>query len=377
MPSILIVCGGTGGHLSPGIALAEQLMLRKHDCTLVISRKKVDARLIEKYSGLDFAEAPGAPFHFQPMALIRFVCHQLAAFFYAFKLLLVKKPDLVVGFGGFVTAGFAIPAWLMGIPFVLHEANRVVGRANRLLGGFATRIFLPPGLILPGGRFQRIRHAALPLRQEFQPMDKLAARKRLGIESEGKLLVIVGGSQGAQPLNRWARENAAALAEKGIALYCLTGMRQNRHQPMKREIGQAGTAASHFVEFSDDMPSVLSSADVVVSRAGAGSIAEIIRCQAPSILIPYPMARDNHQWANAEYIEKFGAAQVLDQADLSQLHEMVEALIFNENRLIEMGEALRRLDRSQGVYSLVNSLEKLVDWAHVPGASEISSSEQI
>ena len=377
MATILIVCGGTGGHLSPGIALAEQLMLREHDCTLVISRKKVDARLIEKYPGLEFVEAPGAPLHFRPAALIRFVWHQSAAFFFAIKLLLLKKPDLVMGFGGFVTAGFAIPAWLMGIPFVLHEANRVVGRANRLLGRLATRIFLPPGLNLAEGQVRRIRHAALPLRREFQPMDKLAARKKLGIDGEGKLLVIVGGSQGAQPLNRWSRENAPALAEKGIALYCLTGMGQTPTESVHHENGKGGTVASQFVEFSDDMPSVLSSADVVVSRAGAGSIAEIIRCRAPSVLIPYPLARDNHQWANAKFVERYGASLVLDQGDLPQLRETVEALIFNENQLNQMVKALHWLDRSQGVYSLVNSLERLINWAHFPGAGEISSSEQV
>ncbi len=377
MASIIIVCGGTGGHLSPGIALAEQLMRREHVCTLVISRKKVDARLIEKYPGLDFVEAPGAPLHFRPAALIRFVCHQSAAFFYAIKLLLLKKPDLVMGFGGFVTAGFAIPAWLMGIPFVLHEANRVVGRANRLLGRLATRIFLPPGLNLAEGRVRRIRHAALPLRREFQCMDKLAARKKLGIDEKGKLLVIVGGSQGAQPLNRWSRENAAALAEKGIALYCLTGMGHNPREPANHDTRNGETVAAHFVEFSDDMPSVLSSADVVVSRAGAGSIAEIIRCRAPSILIPYPLARDNHQWANAKYVEKYGAALVLDQEDLPQLRQAVEALIFDDKHLNEMGKALQWLDHSQGVYSLGNALERLIDWAHVPGASEISTSNRI
>ncbi|MBC9890062.1 MAG: hypothetical protein F7B06_09505, partial [Opitutae bacterium] len=108
-----------------------------------------------------------------------------------------------------------------------------------------------------------------------------------------------------------------------------------------------------------------------------GSIAEIIRCRAPSVLIPYPLARDNHQWANAKFVERYGASLVLDQGDLPQLRETVEALIFNENQLNQMVKALHWLDRSQGVYSLVNSLERLINWAHFPGAGEISSSEQV
>ena len=353
-------------------------MVRDHDCTLVISRKKVDSRLIQKYPGLRFVEAPGAPFHLQPLALIRFVWQQMAAFLFAIRLLLVKQPDLVMGFGGFVTAGFGIPAWLMGIPFVLHEANRVVGRANRILGRFATRIYLPPGLNLEGGRYHHVRHAALPLRREFKPNDKMAARKKLGIDWEGKLLVIMGGSQGAQPLNLWALDNVAALAEKGIALYCLTGMNKIQAKPDNPATDPAAKEVpAHFVEFSDDMPSVISAADVVVSRAGAGSIAEIVRCQAPSILIPYPLARDNHQWANAEYVEKSDAALVLDQDHLSRLRESVEALLLNEDRLSKMREALYQLDRSQGSHSMVNSLEKLMDRAHSPAANEISSTKQI
>ena len=357
--------------------MAEELRYRNRSCTLVVSRKKVDARLIKKYPHFEFVDAPGAPFNWKPVALIRFACRQVVAFIYAFKLLLGKRPDLVMGFGGFLTAGFAIPAWFLGIPFVLHEANRVMGHANRLLGRFATCIFLPPGLKLKGGRADRIRYAALPLRKEFQPLNKGTARQRLGIEWTGKLLVVIGGSQGAQSLNRWAEENCAAFAQKGIALYCLTGMGQNLPGTLIHETGQYGTVASNFVNFSDDMPAVLSAADVVVSRAGAGSIGEIIRCRAPSILIPYPFARDNHQWANARFIETSGATLVLDQADLPKLCDLVDSLIFNEIELENLQNALHRLDRLQEVKSIVNSLEKLIEGDQVTGPSKVSSSKQV
>ena len=157
MSNVLIVCGGTGGHLTPGIAIAEELSLRGHACTLVVSRKKVDARLIQNYPRLEFVEAPGAPFSWDPEFLLKFIWAQFTAFIFAMRLISRKKPDLVIGFGGFLTAGVAFPAYLEGIPFALHEANRVVGRSNRLLSRMANRVFLPEGVALKSARPDQIQ----------------------------------------------------------------------------------------------------------------------------------------------------------------------------------------------------------------------------
>ena len=186
MYQVLIICGGTGGHLTPGIAMAEELTIRGHSCSLVVSKKKVDARLIEKYPGMDFVNAPGAPLAWHPLRLTRFLWTQVMAFVFAIKLLSRKKPDLIVGFGGFLTAGVALPAFLKGIPFVLHEANRVVGRSNRFLGRFASKIFLPEGVVAAGLPLEKVEFSGLPLRKEFVSMTRDTAREILGVESARK-----------------------------------------------------------------------------------------------------------------------------------------------------------------------------------------------
>jgi len=360
MATFLIVCGGTGGHLSPGIAVAEELLRRKHRCLLIISRKKVDARLISKYSELEFYDAPGSAFSLRPLALGRFLWNQCAGFLMAIRLFVKERPDMIIGFGGFLTAGFAFPGFAFGIPFVLHEANRVVGRSNRLLSRFATKVFLPSGVNLPFLRRDRWKAAGLPLRKEFHRIPKAMARERLGIEVKGKLLVVLGGSQGASALNEWAVDNASRLAQSGVSLYCLTGLGKATDEVLQYQTERFGLVKSYMHPFSDNMPAVLSAADIVVSRAGAGSISEIIRCRVPSILIPYPYARDNHQWANARFLERQGAAIAIDQSELFKLTEEVDDLMFNDFLLQSFRTNLERLGNTDEVKGIANELEGIV-----------------
>ncbi len=360
MSKILIICGGTGGHLTPGIAVAEELLSRNHECILVISRKKVDARLIQKYPDLVFVDAPGAPFSFKPLSLIKFVCVQTLAFLFAFKLIWKEKPDLQMGFGGFLSAGFALPGTALGIPFVLHEANRVVGRSNRILSRVARAVFLPPELKYSGVSEHKVRFAGLPLRKEFQHLDKQTARARLGISDSGKVLVVMGGSQGASSLNEWALEHIQVLADMGVAVYCLTGQGKIQDEVVELTTPDHAIVKSYFKSFSDDIPAVLSAADLVVSRAGAGSIAEIIRCRVPSVLIPYPYARDNHQWANARYVQDRVGAVVIDQSKIDSMFSVVEELLLNTKLLGNYHNQLKQLDRPEEVKVLANELESIM-----------------
>lgn len=360
MANVLIVCGGTGGHLTPGIAIAEELLQRGHHCSLVVSRKKVDARLIQNYPSLNFVDAPGAPFAWHPAKLIKFVWVQLTAFVFALRLLSKTKPDLILGFGGFVTAGIALPGYLKGIPFALHEANRIVGRSNRFLSRFATRVFLPDQVSIPEIKSEKIQFAGLPLRKEFAPLSQEEARKQLGIEPAEKLLVVFGGSQGAGALNSWATESLKELAEKGVSLYCLTGLNSEIPGEQAFKTKAHGTVRSWFVPFSDSMPAVLSAADAVISRAGAGSIGEIIRCGVPAILIPYPFARDDHQTANAEYVVQQDAAKLLQETQLAMLLDEVSVLLFDEGVSNGFRKKLKALDQPEEARLLAESLEQLI-----------------
>ncbi len=359
MSSFAISCGGTGGHLSPGIALAERLTERGHRCRLLISQKDVDSRLIQKYPKLEFVRAPGAAFGFSPMALLRFGTTQLASFFFSLNYLRRTRPDVVVGFGGFLTTGISLAAYLMGIPLVLHEANRRPGRAVRMLSGFARRIYLPPGVRLRGLPPQALRHCGFPVRQEIRREAREAARARLGLPAEGAVLLVLGGSQGAQSFNRWVTENFPALAARGVNVVCVTGL--GKHPEDLRECAGPGgrRMVARFLPFCDDMAGLLSSADLAVSRAGAGSLAEFVQCRLPAVLVPYPFAADNHQWENARCFERQGGGLVLDAKEMERLLAEVLELIYNEFLLEAFCRNLERMERSNSLDVLLHDLEAL------------------
>jgi UDP-N-acetylglucosamine--N-acetylmuramyl-(pentapeptide) pyrophosphoryl-undecaprenol N-acetylglucosamine transferase len=331
MSRFIISCGGTGGHLSPGISLAEGLVARGHTVTLLISHKKVDARLIEKYPHFEFLRVPGTGFSFSPIRLIRCVYSQTKGFLFCLKLVRTTKLDGIVGFGGFTSAGIAVAGWLRGVPVALHESNRVPGLAIRVLGRLARRVYLPTGIRLAGVHPAAMRHGGMPVRKEIKRLPQAAARATLGLDPNHKVLVVFGGSQGAGPLNDWVREKLTLLAAEGVQVYCVTGLDKGRTGESRELKTKAGTPIhAMFVPFCDQIAELLSAADLVVSRAGAGTISELIRCETPAILIPYPQAADDHQRANAAFFERQGGGLVVEQAFMAALHAEVLDTIYND-----------------------------------------------
>lgn len=359
MSHFLISCGGTGGHLSPGIALAEALAERGHTATLLISQKKVDARLIEKYPQINFARMPGTGFSWRPVQLLRCVFSQLRAVWFCRRLIQQSKPHGIVGFGGFTSAPIVLAGRLAGLPIVLHESNRVPGLAIRLLGGFAALVYLPPGIRLETIKATASRYAAPPVRREIQRSSQTEARVALGLDPRQKVLVLLGGSQGASALNQWAREHVGSLASEGVQLYCVTGLGKGAAETLTLKTKFGEPICAVFVPFSDRVAQVLSAADLVVSRAGAGSIAELIRCETPAILVPYPQAADNHQLANASYFEKQGGGIVVEQTALSNLRAEVSHVIFNDELMLKFRGNLRALERANPLHLMVSDLEVL------------------
>jgi UDP-N-acetylglucosamine--N-acetylmuramyl-(pentapeptide) pyrophosphoryl-undecaprenol N-acetylglucosamine transferase len=373
MSSFAISCGGTGGHLSPGIALAERLTERGHRCRLLISQKDVDSRLIQKYPKLEFVRAPGAGFGMGLLALLRFGATQLASFFFSLNYLRRTRPDVIVGFGGFLTAGISLAGYLMGIPLVLHEANRRPGRAVRMLSGFARRIYLPPGVRLRGLPPQALRHCGFPVRQEIHREAKAEARARLGLPAEGVVLLVLGGSQGATAFNEWVTKNFPALAARGVNVVCVTGLGKHDDEVVECAGPGGRKMVARFLSFCDDMATLLSSADLAVSRAGAGSLAEFVRCRLPAVLVPYPFAADNHQWENARCFERQGGGLVLDAKDIDRLLSEVLELIFNEFLLDSFCRNLERMERSNSLDVLLHDLEELAVEGRQYAADEITA----
>ena len=357
----LVSCGGTGGHLSPGIALAEGLMARGHEAVLLISRKKVDGRLIEKYPGLRFERMPGAPFSLRPLALARCAASQALALLFCLRLIARWRPDAIVGFGGFTSAPIVLAGGLARVPVVLHESNRVPGLAIRTAGRFAQRVYLPAGVRIGSVSPWVSRQVGLPVRSEIVRLPRADSRAALGLDPNQKVLAILGGSQGASVLNEWTRINVGTLAAEGIQVYCLTGLDKGPAESIEMRTRTGAAVRVIFAPFCDRMAELLSAADLVVSRAGAGTLAELVRCETPAILVPYPHAADRHQDRNAEFFERQGGGLVVNQAMMGGLLAEVMEAIFNEWLLRKFRANLQRMDRANPLETILLDLEGIAD----------------
>ena len=359
MSRFLLSCGGTGGHLSPGIALAEGLRARGHTVTLLISEKKVDARLIEKYQELKFRRIAGSAFGYAPATLLRCLFSQTRGFLQCLRLVRQERPDCILGFGGFSSAPLVVAGAVNFVPVALHEANRVPGRAVRVLARMARRVYLPPGVNLRQARPASIRPMGLPVRREIMRIPTETARQQLGLLPGARTLVVLGGSQGAAALNDWVRRELDALVGEGIQVYCVTGLGKDHAETREFRSRKGAVVRVVFAPFCDCMAELLSAADLVVSRAGAGTIAELMRCVTPAILVPFPQSADDHQRANAAFFERQGGGIVLEQAFLATLRAEVTDTIFNDWLLSKFRENLHRMDRAHSLEQMLTDLEVL------------------
>lgn len=361
MSKFAIACGGTGGHLAPGIALAEGLLERGHRSILLVSSKNIDAHIMQQYPHLQFVPVPGVGFSWKPAALLRFSKEHMRGISFWFRFLRKENPDAIIGFGGFTSIGAGIVGSILGYPVILHEANRVPGKAIRYLKFLVKRIYLPDGVKLPGVSPEIIRYESYPIRHNITHLLKMESRQKLGISTRGKLLVVMGGSQGSSPLNKWVREHADALGRENISMYCLTGLQKGTEETIDTN-PSSPEVKTYFVPFSDKMAEVLSAADLVVARAGAGSIAEMIVCRAPSILVPYPFSADGHQMENANYAEKQGIAMVLTEDKIEKhLFAEVTEFIYNDFLLGSFKENMRRVDNPDCLKNIIEDIEQIVE----------------
>jgi UDP-N-acetylglucosamine--N-acetylmuramyl-(pentapeptide) pyrophosphoryl-undecaprenol N-acetylglucosamine transferase len=354
MSHFLISCGGTGGHLSPGIALAEGLTARGHTATLLISQKKVDARLIEKYPQLQFARMPGSGFSWRPIALMRCLLAQFRAVRFCRRLIRQTAPVGIVGFGGFTSAPIVLAGRWARLPVVLHESNRVPGLAIRWLGRLATLVYLPPGVRLARLQASSIRYAAPPVRREIVRTASVEARLALGLNPMRPVLVLLGGSQGARVLNNAVPRALAALGA-GMPVQVRHQSGEKLHAEALQAYADAGVQAS-VEPFIADMAEAFAWADLVVCRSGASTLAELCAVGVGSVLVPFAAAVDDHQTRNAEYLVERGAAVLLKQDETlaTQLEGVLRDLSENSARRMQMANAARALAK-------VDAAERIAD----------------
>jgi UDP-N-acetylglucosamine--N-acetylmuramyl-(pentapeptide) pyrophosphoryl-undecaprenol N-acetylglucosamine transferase len=310
---ILIACGGTGGHLFPGIAVAEALKARGHEVMLLISEKKVDAEASAKYRHLAFQTLPAVakPPTLSPR-MLPFLLKMARTIGTCKRIIREFRADAVLGMGGFTSLPPVYAGHRLGLKTFIHDSNARPGRANVLTSRFCHRIFLgmaPAAAYFPQrqtsitGTPARPEIAALPPRSE--------AAARFGLDPAKPTVVIMGGSQGAKRLNELCAE-AAALLPDGTQMLHIAGRLDHDRVA---EISQ-GRPGVKVLGFCDQMPAAYAVADLVIARSGASSLTEIALAGLPSILVPYPHAADDHQTRNAEVFSHAGAALLVQQAEL-------------------------------------------------------------
>jgi UDP-N-acetylglucosamine--N-acetylmuramyl-(pentapeptide) pyrophosphoryl-undecaprenol N-acetylglucosamine transferase len=367
---VLITGGGTGGHVYPGLAVAEAL------CELSkASGAPVEVRFAGTGRGLEAVVVPrhGYRLHTVPASGLRGLGHRARLLFVLnfagglLRSLLVMvrwRPAVVLGTGGFVSAPVMTAAWVLGVPCALQEQNAVPGSTNRLVGRWSRRIYLGFGAASMFFRAGLCRTTGNPVRRAFIAATGAGAVPSPELQDFGRpgaRVLVFGGSGGARTLNRAVQRAAADLAAgQETVLLVQTG----RHDlaAVEAAVQQAGLAARiRVTAYIDDMAAALLWADLVVCRAGAMTLAELQVVGRPAVLVPFPHATDNHQLRNAEDVEKAGAALVLadENCDGSTLAALVGELLEDPARLAAMAAAARRLGRPQAADVLARDLLEL------------------
>ena len=350
MKTLMVMAGGTGGHIFPGIAVAEAL--REHGWRIVwmgnpdgMEARIVPARGYET-AWVRFGALRGKGL----VRKLMLPLNLLSGFWQALRALRRSRPDVVLGMGGYITFPGGMMAALLGRPLVLHEQNSVAGLSNRVLAGVAERVLTGFPEVLKKGRW-----VGNPVRAEIAavapPGERFAGR-------EGPLkILVVGGSLGAAALN-----DAVPAA---LARLPADNRPQVLHQAGEKQIEALRTAyARAQVEgelrpFIDDMASAYAEADLVICRAGALTVSELAAVGAASLLVPFPHAVDDHQTGNARFLADRGAAYLLPQTELNAERLAGILASIDRPRLLQMAENARALARPQAAAEVARVCEEL------------------
>ena len=339
--TVRIALAGGGGHLFPGLALSRSLLRGEGRPVLYGSGKAAEASWVGDAAERVTLDAPHLPSRRSdvPAFLVRLA----RAVGFSLHDLRVRRPDLVVGLGGYASVGPGIAALLAGRPLLLLEQNAVPGKANRLLARFGGRLAasFPESLaaLTPRAR-SRARVVGNPVRPELR-----AGRRDpgiFGLPAGAPVLLVTGGSQGAEGLNRAVLGAADVFARRGISVIHLTGARD---EAAARAVWAGAGAPAFVAPFTTRMGDAYATADLVLCRAGGTTIAELAVLSKPAVLVPYPHHADRHQERNARLLANAGAAVVLPEAELTRerVDREVADRILDRPALLEMAGAAARL----------------------------------
>ena len=357
-PFVAIACGGTGGHLFPGIAVGEELRKRGCKVLLLLSSKEIDLKAVQWHA---MQSVKGfVKWHLPAVGLQNRNYYSFAlSFWKSFRMARIlfkaERPDAVLAMGGFTSAPPVLAARKLGAKTFLHESNTIPGRANRFLARFADEAFVGFPEAAARLKVRKVTTTGTPVRPQFwrgeatdepahgdaRPAKTAQCRTALGLGPDRPVILVTGGSQGASGLNEMILSSLPLLAEKNWQWLHLTGA--NDFEKVKAAYAARGISAI-VKPFLAEMDLALGTATAAVSRAGASSLAELAAMRLPSLLVPFPAAAGNHQFFNARAFETTSAARLLEQKDATpeKVAALLRELIENEKARTGMQTALAR-----------------------------------
>jgi UDP-N-acetylglucosamine--N-acetylmuramyl-(pentapeptide) pyrophosphoryl-undecaprenol N-acetylglucosamine transferase len=355
--------GGTGGHIYPALALAEQISNESESDSVLFfcSNREIDARILSK-SGFEFLPLPATGFSLSPRHLIQFCMQMLKSYYFVKQVLSpFRKVGVVIGTGGFVSAPVAMAAKSLNMPVYLINVDSVPGKSNRMLARSAKKIFAQFEQSRSYFPNSEVEVVGCPLRSDFQNPSRHKAFSDLALEEDKKVLLVTGASSGAANINRAMMSILGDLNEfsdQWQAVH-LTG---TLHIDEVQQAVQGLDITYHAVDYYDDMASLLAAADVVVGRAGAVSVAEYAAAGKPAICVPYPYHKDRHQNINAQVLVDAGAAVIVDDTPeepartANDLLSAISELLRNESKRISMAACAREIAKVDAAKRILESI---------------------
>ncbi|WP_444997574.1 undecaprenyldiphospho-muramoylpentapeptide beta-N-acetylglucosaminyltransferase [Aliikangiella sp. IMCC44359] len=353
----LIMAGGTGGHIFPGIAVANALFEKGWDICWLGSSGGMEEQLVAKHNikirlisikGLRGKGVLGwlkAPFSLSK------------AVYEAIKVIRLEKPDVVIGFGGFASGPGGVAAFMAGIPLIVHEQNAIAGLTNRILAKLSKKVFQAfPGAFVQSNKVETVGN---PIRAEIKKLNMSGLKI---INHEVINILVIGGSRGALALNRHLPKAFKQLVTNGeIKIKHQVG--QGRLEETKKFYQQTGIIENEYCqlfEFIDDMAEAFNWADLVICRAGASTVSEIAAVGVGAIFVPYPYAVDDHQTANANWLVQQNAALCVVEKDVC--NESFSALL---TQLVKVPEKLNEMAANAREVAYLNAAETVADFCDV------------
>lgn len=351
MEKVILTTGGTGGHIFPALAVAEELRGRYPAIELLFvgGEYGMEKALLGK-AGIPFRALPVRGVLGRGLKSVAALLKLGSSMFQARKILKEFSPDVVAGFGGYASFPIMLMAKSRGIPALLHEQNAIAGASNRFLAKLGVKVC-----------------ATLPDTQGFAKIEEVtgnpvrASLREIGKKSFGnsKRLFVLGGSQGAAGLNRFMADSLPFFAEKGVEIIHQCG---KKDEPwLKNLYKQHSFPEDSARAFIDSIADVYEWADLILCRSGASTIAEICIAGVPAVFVPFPSAIHDHQTWNAKILQNSGGACLVPEKDLENAgaRDLICDLLDNPEKLAQMSRALQTLARPEAAARIVDNLEKI------------------